>query len=93
MQYSKVFRVPVTNMERASKGVSLSPEDSEFLRKHTKYSEEDIKVWFRSFKKDCPSGILEKKKVNEIYEEKFSKNRFANMLCCLGDHPYTRYFF
>ena len=74
MQYSKVFRVPVTNMERASKGVSLSPEDSEFLRKHTKYSEEDIKVWFRSFKKDCPSGILEKKKVNEIYEEKIVPN-------------------
>ena len=74
MQYSKVFRVPVTNMERASKGVSLSPEDSDFLRKHTKYSEEDIKVWFRSFKKDCPSGILEKKKVNEIYEEKIVPN-------------------
>lgn len=57
-------------MQRTSKGFSLSSEDTEYLRKNTKYSDEDIRIWFRSFKRDCPNGVLEKKKVSEIYEEK-----------------------
>ena len=88
-------------MERKSKSVgpSLSLEDTEYLKKNTKYSDEDIKIWFRSvifrfnlaakhlmilyernFKKDCPSGILEKKKVTEIYEEKIVPNKDCKYL-------------
>ena len=37
-------------MERKSKNVgpTLSVEDTEYLKKNTKYSDEDIKIWFRS---------------------------------------------
>ena len=40
----------IVNMERKSKSVgpSLSVEDTEYLKKNTKYSDEDIKIWFRS---------------------------------------------
>ena len=88
----------IVNMEKRSRGVgpSLSVEDTEYLKKNTKYSDEDIKIWFRSgicsagkhlmilyernFKKDCPSGILEKKKVTEIYEEKIVPNKDCKYL-------------
>ena len=88
-------------MEKKSRSVapSLSLEDTEYLKKNTNYSDEDIKIWFRSvifsfhlagkhlmilyernFKKDCPSGILEKKKVTEIYEEKIVPNKDCKYL-------------
>ena len=34
----------------------------------------------RNFKKDCPSGILEKEKVSEIYEEKIVPNKDCKFL-------------
>ena len=61
-------------------GQSLSVEDADFLKKNTKYSEEDIKLWFKNFKKDCPNGILDKKKVCEIYEQKISPNRDSKFI-------------
>ena len=61
-------------------GQSLSLEDTDFLKKNTKYSEEDIKLWFKNFKKDCPNGILDKKKVCEIYEQKISPNRDSKFI-------------
>ena len=61
-------------------GQSLSVEDTDFLKKNTKYSEEDIKLWFKNFKKDCPNGILDKKKVCEIYEQKISPNRDSKFI-------------
>ena len=88
-------------MEKKSRSVapSLSLEDTEYLKKNTNYSDEDIKIWFRSvifsfnlagkhlmifyernFKKDCPSGILEKKKVTEIYEENIVPNKDCKYL-------------
>ena len=70
----------VTNMERTSKGFFLSAEDTEYLRKNTKYSDEDIKIWFKNFKKDCPNGVLEKEKVSEIYEEKIVPNKDCKYL-------------
>ena len=44
-------------MERKSKSVwpSLSVEDTEYLKKNTKYSDEDIKVWFRSVSTELES--------------------------------------
>ena len=37
-------------MEKKSRSVapSLSLEDTEYLKKNTNYSDEDIKIWFRS---------------------------------------------
>ena len=61
-------------------GQSLSVEDADFLKKNTKYSEEDIKLWFKNFKKDCPNGILDKKKVCEIYEQKISPNKDSKFI-------------
>ena len=37
-------------------------------------------LYERNFKKDCPSGILEKKKVTEIYEEKIVPNKDCKYL-------------
>lgn len=36
--------------------------------------------FFRNFKKDCPNGILDKKKVNEIYTENINPNRDSTFL-------------
>ena len=36
--------------------------------------------FFRNFKKDCPNGILDKKKVNEIYTKKINPNRDSTFL-------------
>ena len=35
---------------------------------------------FRNFKKDCPSGILDKKKVTELYEKKINPDRDSKFL-------------
>ena len=37
-------------------------------------------VLFRNFKKDCPNGILDKKKVNEIYTKKINPNKDSTFL-------------
>ena len=37
-------------------------------------------MWFKNFKKDCPNGILDKKKVCEIYEQKISPNRDSKFI-------------
>ena len=34
----------------------------------------------RNFKKDCPSGILDKKKVTELYEKKINPDRDSKFL-------------
>ena len=40
----------------------LTEEDLNFCKKNTRYTEEEIKTWYSSFKKDCPSGVLTKEK-------------------------------
>ena len=46
----------------------LNQEDLDFCKKHTRYTEDEIKQWYKSFKKDCPSGVLTKSKFIDMYK-------------------------
>lgn len=46
---------------------TLTQEDIEFLKKNTRYDEQEIKEWYRGFKQDCPDGQLGKDKILEMY--------------------------
>ena len=46
---------PVKNM--------LTTEEVASLIERTDYSEEEIHCWFRKFQKECPQGVLSRKKV------------------------------
>jgi len=52
--------------------VSLSDEDIAFLTKNTRYTEQEIRDWYKGFQQDCPDGRLTKKKFLEIYSIFFS---------------------
>lgn len=58
-----------------------------------RWSEELVQVWnfadikiiwnwfiFRNFQRDCPNGLLDKKKVQEIYSQKINPNRDSKFL-------------
>ncbi|XP_040583468.1 neuronal calcium sensor 2 [Lepeophtheirus salmonis] len=47
---------------------NLSNDEMIFLKKNTRYDEEEIKDWYRGFRNDCPDGTLTKKKILEMYE-------------------------
>jgi len=46
---------------------TLTQDDIEFLKKNTRYDEQEIKEWYRGFKQDCPDGQLGKDKILEMY--------------------------
>ena len=46
----------------------LTEDDLSFCKKNTRYTEEEIKSWYSSFKKDCPSGVLTKEKFVDVYK-------------------------
>jgi len=50
---------------------SLSPSDIKDLSKATAFSEREIRTWFSSFKKDCPSGKLTLEEFKELYVQFF----------------------
>lgn len=52
---------------KRSKNVKLSAEDIDYLKKNTRYDEQEIKEWYRGFKQDCPDGQLSKEKILEMY--------------------------
>lgn len=45
----------------------LSDTDVQFLTKNTRYTEQEIRDWYKGFQLDCPDGKLNKKKFCEIY--------------------------
>merc|ERR1712183_1177253 len=47
--------------------IGLTRQDIDFLNQNTRYDEEEIKEWYRGFKKDCPGGLLCQDKVLEMY--------------------------
>lgn len=49
----------------------LTPSDLKELSKQTEFSEYEIQAWFKSFKKDCPSGKLTLDEFKDLYEEFF----------------------
>ena len=59
----------------------LTEDDLNFCKKNTRYTEEEIKSWYSSFKKDCPSGVLTKEKFIDVYKLFFPRGdaeKFCN---------------
>ena len=50
---------------------SLSPSDIKDLSKATAFTKKEIRTWFNSFKKDCPSGKLSLEDFKELYSQFF----------------------
>lgn len=49
----------------------LSPKDLNDLVSNTDFTEKEVNLWFKSFKKDCPSGILSLEEFKKLYTEFF----------------------
>ena len=59
----------------------LTEDDLNFCKNNTKYTEEEVKSWYSSFKKDCPSGVLTKEKFIDVYKLFFPRGdaeKFCN---------------
>ena len=56
----------------------LTEDDLNFCKKNTRYTEEEIKSWYSSFKKDCPSGVLTKEKFVDVYKLFFPRGDAEN---------------
>ena len=56
----------------------LSDDDLEFCKRNTRYTEDEIKNWYKNFKKDCPSGILTKEKFVDVYKLFFPRGNAEN---------------
>ena len=59
----KIF--PPKKKPKKSKPVknTLSNEEVASLIERTDYTEEEIQCWFSKFQKECPQGVLSRKKV------------------------------
>ena len=53
----------------------------------TKFSEQDILDWWYGFLADCPSGLLDRKKFNEVYQFRYP-NGHAKKFC---DHIFRTF--
>ena len=49
------------------KKVKLAKDDLAFLVEATKYTKSEIKEWYRSFRKECPAGVLRKADLHSMY--------------------------
>ena len=49
----------------------LSPSDLHELQNTTEFTDEEIRDWFKSFRKVCPSGILTLKEFEKLYKDIF----------------------
>ena len=47
--------------------VKLAKDDLAFLVEATKYTKLEIKEWYRSFRKECPAGVLRKADLHSMY--------------------------
>ena len=59
----------------------LTEDDLNFCKNNTKYTEKEVKSWYSSFKKDCPSGVLTKEKFIDVYKLFFPRGdaeKFCN---------------
>ncbi len=51
----------------SSTGNTLAQEDIDYLRRNTRYDENEIREWYKGFKADCPDGTLSKTKILDVY--------------------------
>lgn len=49
----------------------LSPKDLSELSTTTEFADHEIREWYKSFRKDCPSGILTLKEFEKLYKDIF----------------------
>lgn len=49
----------------------LTPSDLTEIANSTEFSEYEIQHWYKSFRKDCPSGILSLVEFKKLYGEFF----------------------
>ena len=56
----------------------LREDDLNFCKNNTRYTEEEIKSWYSSFKKDCPTGVLTKEKFIDVYKLFFPRGDAEN---------------
>ena len=54
-----------------NKKSKLTPKDLSDLASLTDFTEREIRVWYKSFKKDCPSGMLSLPEFEKLYKEFF----------------------
>ena len=54
-----------------NKKSKLSPKDLTDLAALTDFTEREIRVWYKSFRKDCPSGMLSLQEFEKLYKEFF----------------------
>ena len=47
--------------------VKLAKDDLAYLVEATKYTKSEIKEWYRSFRKECPAGVLRKADLHSMY--------------------------
>jgi len=46
----------------------LTDEDMKYLKENTRYDEEEIREWFSGFKAVCPTGVLDRNGILEMYD-------------------------
>ena len=56
----------------------LTEDDLNYCKNNTRYTEEEIKSWYSSFKKDCPTGVLTKEKFVDVYKLFFPRGDAEN---------------
>jgi Ca2+-binding EF-hand superfamily protein len=59
---------------------TLNEDNITMLLNNTKYSREQIQQWHAGFLKDCPKGLLDKKKFTEVYKEFYPQGK-ADKFC------------
>lgn len=53
----------------------LTQQEIKFLLDNTHYSLDEIKRWHEGFLKDCPSGVLDKKKFAQVFQEVYPQGK------------------
>lgn len=54
-----------------AKKSKMSPEMTSKLLDQTKFTEQELRQWYKGFMKDCPSGKLSKEEFSSIYRQFF----------------------
>ncbi|KAK0486936.1 hypothetical protein EDD18DRAFT_1424436 [Armillaria luteobubalina] len=49
----------------------LTPEQLQDLQKNTYFDKKELQQWYKGFRKDCPSGQLDKSEFSRIYKQFF----------------------
>ena len=60
-----------------AKKSKMSPEMTSKLLDQTKFTEQELRQWYKGFMKDCPSGKLSKEEFSSIYRQFFPTGRFS----------------